>query len=741
VTARRRRVNQGSRVNQGGLARLAGLLALAFAGVVAMPGVAAAETSLSVTTPADGHYQPGAPTPLLVTIKADRAVNGTLSASFDGTFAGSQRVDVPGGSAKEVVFIVTTPPWSSSGQISFTGDRSGDNASARINLIGPGADELIAVLPALTTGRDLPASAKLAIDLGLARLYPLDPELLAAGPEVLSPFSQLLVTPDDLEGLPPNQLDAVRSWIGTTGGTLVLDASPASSVPFDAEPVPGASDGSATFGVGQIRFTDGRAGTGSYDGLLQPTIPHGTDEFPFVNQFGAAPTTVLLAADAGVRIPAISALVGLLAVYTLVAGPILWLVLRQTRRETWVWALLPGLALITTLAVYGVGRALRHDASTAHATIVADLPATRTVSSQVLVTAPNGGRAGVALGSGWRPVSTAADDAAFGLQFGSSSSSQRLDGTNLVVDLPSGGVGVVTAETSLPAAEPSWGFDLHATDNGLEGTVTNRTETELSEISVTSGQGFAQVGRLGPGQSAEVTLRNANRPVVNSDPFMEHLMGRDPWSPNDGVVNTGAILNWLSRRPGLRAPGFVVAVGWTRDQPSPLRTTRGQTVVNGRTAYLTADRVDTGSGSQTAGLVELVRGSSTRVTDRAAANNQCGEISVTARLTAAANTTAPVLEVSTRSIEALDVWSGHSWVPTTLSELSREDDKVTIGLSEQLVADGPVYVRMLFSCDFWSTPDPFPQLRSATADEKVARLEGVTEQAAAPSSNGKGPNA
>ena len=708
----------------------AGALAVAAAGPLVAASPAAADTTLEVTTPADGHYLGGGmPIPLLVTIKADGAVKGSLVATFDGTFAGAQQVEVPGGSSKQVLFVVTPPPWSTSGQISFDGGE--DSASARLNLQPAGSDEMVGVLPSLTAGgRDLPATAQLAIDLGVARLYPFDPALLdTGGPEALGAFSQVLATPDDLDALPEGQLAALRAWVGTTGGTLVVDGPPDTPIPLEAEPLPGATDGTSTFGVGQIRFSDGRASASNYDGVFAPTVPRDTTEFPFgANAFGIAPTTILLAADAGVRIPAIGTLVGLLVVYGLVAGPVLWLVLRRTRRETVLWLALPALAVVATVAVYGLGRAMRHDTSTAHATIVADLPATRVITTEVLVTSPGGGKAGVELGDGWRPVQSVSDEQFFGPGAfgvggsGASTRQQSLDGDKLLTDLPAGGVGVVSAETSQPAAEPSWSFDLQATDNGLEGTITNQTDSTLEKILVVAGQGFDQVSDLAPGESAEVTLAGANRPVVTSDRLAEQLMNGDPFTPNEGAANPGLLGNWLSRRPMLRAPGFVTAVGWTRDQPAPLHTARGASVDKGRTAYLTTARVDTSTLDAANGRLELVRGTSTRVVDRSG-NNDCTDLTVTARLTPAASVAQPVLDLSTRAVAALDVWTGEGWLPAGLDGIDGGPDLALALPDGAGSADGSVYVRLQMTCDVWGQADPFPSLRTAKAGEEVVALD------------------
>ena len=716
------------------LATAATVVASITAGLVAAPQPAGAETTIEVTTPADGRYQPGSTTPLLVTIEADRAISGTLTATFDGIFGGSQRVEVPGGSAKEVVFIIATPAWTTSGQVSFNGDNSDDDKTARLNLSSAGPDELVAVMPGVVGGNEVPATATLAIEVGVARLYPFDPALLSAGAEVLSVFNQVITTAGDLQELRPEQLEAVRSWVGTAGGTLVIDEKPGTPMPFELEPDPRAtgSEELVAFGVGHVVYTNGRASSGTYDKLLRPTPTRSPDELPFGGgMMGSVPTTILLASDAGVRIPAIGSIVGLLILYGLVAGPLLWFVLKRSRRETMLWTALPALALVTTFGLYGVGRALRDETSSAHATVVADLPTTRIVSTQVLVTSPNGGTEGIKLADKWRPLSTVSDEMFFGPQAATSfGRQQHLDGDLLVTDLPSGGVGVVSAETAQPAAEPSWRFDLKAEDDSLVGTITNLTEVPLEEIYVTSGQGFDRVASLGPGQSADIALKGTNSPIVNRDKLMERLQGGDVFSPNDGPVNAGVLINWLSRRPGLRAPGYILAVGWTRDRNGPLPTSRGQSVTKGRTAFLTAQRVASTALSSATSRLEVLRGNSTRVEDDLQPG-ACADLASTIRITPGASIEGqePVIDFTTRAVAALDLWDGAAWQPAGLSEAT--PGQVILGVPDTAFKDGSLYLRMKLDCNFWNLADPFPQLRPAAVDDEVLQIGALVPVAAA----------
>ncbi|MEZ5229446.1 MAG: hypothetical protein R2710_23135 [Acidimicrobiales bacterium] len=191
---------------------------VAIVGVFGWTTAAGAATDLTVTTPADGHYQPGATTPLLVTIAADGAVEGTLRVSFDGQASASQYVEVPGGSEKQVVVMVGTLPWTTSASVTFDADGKDNDKTVRANITGPNGDEIVGVLPELA-GRELPATADLTVDIGQARLFPFDVALLDYGPDVLSPFSQILATPGDLEALTSDQLESLEGWLGSEAGT------------------------------------------------------------------------------------------------------------------------------------------------------------------------------------------------------------------------------------------------------------------------------------------------------------------------------------------------------------------------------------------------------------------------------------------------------------------------------------------------------------------------------------------
>ncbi|MCP3992810.1 MAG: hypothetical protein GY724_27335, partial [Actinomycetia bacterium] len=257
-------------------------------------------------------------------------------------------------------------------------------------------------------------------------------------------------------------------------------------------------------------------------------------------------------------------------------------------------------------------------------------------------------------------------------------------------------------------------------DGSLTGTVTNLTSHELEEVLVASGQGFQRIGSIGPGESAEVTLRDANVPPMGRDRFMERLWDNDPWNSDDSAVNPGILMQWLARRPILRTPGFVVVLGWTKDEAGPVLTTRGAVIDSGRTAFVSADRLQADVLANQDYRLELLRGwNSGHTTDLV--GNACSDFPMTLRLmTSEAVRTNPVLDLSKRSVAAMDVWDGSEWLAAGVQQAP--DDRVILDVPPSALDDNELYMRVMMGCEFWEMANPFPDLRPATADDEILKF-------------------
>jgi hypothetical protein len=89
---------------------------------------------------------------------------------------------------------------------------------------------------------------------------------------------------------------------------------------------------------------------------------------------------------------------------------------------------------------------------------------------------------------------------------------------------------------------------------------------------------------------------------------------------------------------------------------------------------------------------------------------------------------APVLDVSTGAISALDLWDGTSWLPAGLAEVG-VGQNVTLALPPSALDDGSLYARLQMNCEFWGIADPFPTLRPAQADDDVLELGQLADAA------------
>lgn len=726
----------------------AGCLAALVASLALAPAVAA-ETTVEVGTPA-GEYVQGSASqiPLLVTVSADGAVEGDIVVTLDGQTLAVQPVEVPGGSSKTVVVPVTSIPWSNNYSVRFETDDEDDSATARFTSRTAGGDEIVAVLPR-PAARGLPDTADLGVDIGRARLFAFEPALLDDGWRMLAVFGQAVAEPADLTELAGDQADALWRWVGDGGGTLLVTGEPDATLLPDRLDAVAAPADPTTFavGLGNVRFLGDTLDRG-WDGVIEPR-PAGSISGEFFGE--SFPTIMQLGRDAGIKVPGIGVLLIALVAYALVAGPLLWVLLRRRRREPVIWLAVPLLAVLVTGVVYVVGRQLRESASVAHATLHVDSPGVTTIATQVLVTSPNGGRTGVQETEGWRATPpnpfdggwfAFEGDVGFGGRPGIVASGGSGQRDPFTVNLDPGGFGIVRLETS-SARDAGPTLAITTAPTGEDGdevavTVTNETAYDLVEVFVTTSGGLARIGDLAAGETAEVELGTVRRLGFQPDPIYDALARNDPWSPNDGPTNPGIVMEHLNTNPQLRRDGQVIAVGWTRDAPAPVATRSGDPIDIGRTAFMSVERIDPAAVG--AARVSVLRGFDTsRATTDRVPPAICSDGTLTMQVAPSGPLgpdDSPVLAVSSRSVAALDVWDGAEWVPAGMSELG--DDPV-IELPADAVAGGEAFVRLATTCEGMGRGDAaLPALRSATPDDTTVALGLPDDEAAADDEEAEG---
>ena len=138
-------------------------------------------------------------------------------------------------------------------------------------------------------------------------------------------------------------------------------------------------------------------------GLLpSPTRTRNEEQLIASDMFTAAlPTANELADAADLRLPGARALGIMLAAYVVVAGPIVFLLVRRVHRGQLAWVAIPLLAVGSTGVVFTTGSSLRRSLSSAQVTVYETGPSGTVATTWSLLANKQGGDVGVTLPDGW----------------------------------------------------------------------------------------------------------------------------------------------------------------------------------------------------------------------------------------------------------------------------------------------------------------------------------------------------
>ena len=487
-----------------------------------------------------GAVADGRAYPVVVTVSTDRLVQATLQVELLGpgkTTLLERQVEVAGGNSATFRLLV---PGAIEGAVEkgFPGDRSeitarlvedeGSDALATtsVPVDSDPAQELVGVLPealAATGPEDsLPGAVPLLVDVGVARLEPVDPEVLQLGELALEPLDQLVASPGELAALPDEHRAAVIRWVESGGHLLLPGDAAAIAVAEDVLPegwLPAADDG-VRAGLGQVRSVP----AAWQDRLLPTPTRSGTEEAIISDSVIWANDTVSgsLSGDAGVRLPPAGRLGVMLAVYVLVIGPLAYVVLRRVGRRQLAWAAVPVLALTSTGMVVGTGGTLRRTSASAHVTVYETGAGGATATTWSLLSNPRRqGAVGVVLPEGW----TATDGFAEWESMGSPVRvRQTAEGTEATTEPPAGGFGLIQSQGPA-AADMADALVVNAesaADDTIRGTVRNNLDVELQAVAVLVGRAaLADIGTLAPGEERAFEVTGAARFELQADPERE----------------------------------------------------------------------------------------------------------------------------------------------------------------------------------------------------------------------------
>ena len=557
-------------------------LALAIVAPVVAAGPAAAETTIEVEAGYDNWFLTGQELPVRVRVSADRLVRGTLEVavgSAENSIPVAMPVEVPGGSQKE--FILTATAGMNQNPDVTARLRQGDRllASGQTTARAAGDTELVGVLPGAARGRPLPGPTPLAVDAGTARFVAIGDAELTHAPASLGPLSTLAADVDDLGRLSPDARAGVLRWI-EDGGRLLVDAARGQAVPGLPDTWQPGPRGRRAAGLGEVVATDGAIAAGRWPGLVEPS-GRGVVSSRFQGDPSLAGS---LASDAGLRTPELGWLVAFLVVYVVAVGPVMFVVVRRRGRPELAWVAVPLVALLFSTGSYVVGRDLRKATELVHASIVSDGPAGPRATTYVGVFSRSGETARVGFPAGW-------SSGAFP-ELGQVGPTPTLvtttpEGPDARLPLDAGQFGMVHAHGPAPGARS---LEIVAKGDGgrITGTVRNPTSFALDHVAVFAGSEGVLLGEVGPGEERPFALLNAvqNRPDGGPEFRVWGMMGPNP----TGMRSTMGLWQAAHRAGGVnwRAPGVVVAAGFTSDFSPQVRvdgrttTPKGRTIVVGR---------------------------------------------------------------------------------------------------------------------------------------------------------------
>jgi hypothetical protein len=642
---------------------------------------------------AGGNFVPGRSLPVRVRIAADRLIEGTLQVGLKG-FGGqpsphSLPVEVAGGSSKEIV--VSVPASRQAGnQWAAVARLAGTGLSAEAELTFTGDTELVGLLPGLVARP--PQPLELEGELGTARFHQLD-EIELTTPGALDPLGTVVTGPDGLGSLDEVARSNVLAWLDQ-GGHLVVDATPGDRVeglPDDWQP------GAAVripAGRGEVRLSDGAADRGRWEAIVEPTglvLPGEDQDQNMGASWVGHDLATEVGADGGLRVPSIGWLVGFLVVYVVLAGPVLFVVLRRLRRDIWAWLVVPGMAGLFALVAFAIGSDLRSGAEASHGSVVHTSPAGTRVLSYVGLASRHGGKVRAEFPETWSATGYAGtvdrmqvDVAGPGggvrmveresMPAGSARVSLQPDATVGEIDLDPGGFGMVGG---WGPAERTGGLEVTAeaqADGSLTGILRNRTEVRLrAALVMVAGRSWSSES-LDPGEQVAWQIAADAEPANPDDgpierPWWDEL-GFDPWQEDQGNPN---LVNWALWSEGISrvgepySPGIVLAAGWTRDWLPPVAVP-GQ-LRAGRSVFTAEAPVVSSAGAlpPTAVRRELVRGS--RATPAEAerfANLEESGLAVKARVVRftlpPGRDPAPALQANLpRGVLTAEAWDGGRW--------------------------------------------------------------------------------
>ena len=316
-----------------------------------------------------------------------------------------------------------------------------------------------------------------------------------------------------LIGTPPAGLTTVPAIGGLLNHGTILASSGNDVIAADA----GYGRGAVTL-IGFDPSTPGIARTPAGEAMWHRLLPQSSG--PALNPLTLPDDSQIVYALQNlpsVDLPPIEQLFVLLLAYIALIGPVNYLILRRLDKREWAWVTIPALVVVFAVGSYGLGATLKgSDVIVNQITVVRAAQGTGRGIGQAYVGIYSPSRrsfdvripGGALLSNPTSMAQTGQTETPLDVVFGESSSRLR----DFEV-----GFGVLRGfRAEAPADAPQIDSDIRLVSGKLQGTITNRSESQLEDLAVLFGGGVAVVPKLDPGQSSSIDLDVTSNLIVNS---------------------------------------------------------------------------------------------------------------------------------------------------------------------------------------------------------------------------------
>jgi hypothetical protein len=526
---------------------------------------------MEVTVGLEGYAHPDEALPVVVDLTSEELLVGRVDVTSGGSTIRAD-VEVPANGAKQ--YVVYGPPPGDRRQVVVRLVRVVDGTDEELErqslrIVPPSGELLVGLLDVheLTTPIRSASSTPLGTDVTALSV---DGASLTRGG---GPLGYLVVGSGAVEDLSDDAAAAITAWIRSGGRVVGMTGALERFGPAGTgEVLDGVPAAVTRLGRGEL-IAVAEFDTLSIDGwsaLLRDVPPLGlirTDR-PTID----ASNNLVAAATAGreASVPALPWLLGAIALFIVLVGPVNFLLLRRLGRPEWAWLTVPVLSIVFVGGFWLIGRGSLQAFTVTTASVVVDDGLSPSASSAFVVQVERGGTHDLALPAGWQPGARASG---IGVEPGTS----RIDdGGSVVYDFELDDLGVGAAEATWRPDDVA--VDLTIAAAGREITVAAENLTGFDFWAwgvVVDGVATASADPLPNGASGEVSVRTFGVSSYSYEPVISAAVQRRLFYVDEfDNADFGVVIGLAGRAqmdvPALASEG-VFFFGFTDDLATPVR--------------------------------------------------------------------------------------------------------------------------------------------------------------------------